>query len=163
MTGILACLGTQRVQEVQGAQAAATTKNAARGGERPNVVMIFSDDHSRSAFNKDYKLIYNAFWQLPYQPVDIGGTPFWKDLVKLNGQGRLDAKFATWFTPERPIFELYDLKADPSEFVNLAGDERYAQVEYELKLALQRLVIAYRDIVPTPIPGGKNNRTATAE
>ena len=34
--------------------------------------------------------------------------------------------------------ELYDLKNDPEEFVNLAGEEGYAEIESTLKSKLQK-------------------------
>jgi len=115
-------------------------------------------DISRSVFNKDYKLIYNAIWQISYQPIDISGSPFWTDLVKLHDEGKLDKRFDRWFAPQRPMFELYDMKADPDEFVNLYGDPRYAQVEHDLKYALAKFMITYHDIAPTPFQGGKKGK-----
>ena len=50
------------------------------------------------------------------------------------------------------MFELFDLEKDPGEFINLAGKEEYRETEQELKAALQRWMIIYRDVVPLPIP-----------
>jgi hypothetical protein len=35
--------------------------------------------------------------------------------------------------PERPRYELYDLKTDPWEQTNLAGQEAFSSIEQELK------------------------------
>jgi hypothetical protein len=56
------------------------------------------------------------------------------------------------FSAHRPMFELFDLKNDPNEFNNLAGNPDYANIEYELKLKLERWMILNRDMVPLPIP-----------
>jgi hypothetical protein len=59
-----------------------------------------------------------------------------------------------YFSPTRPMFELYDLESDPAELVNLAGRREAAGVEEELKAALQEWMILERDFLPLPIPPG---------
>ncbi len=112
-------------------------------------------DEGRTVFDKDFKLIYNAIWQVPYAPVDIAQTPFWTDLEELNQAGKIDKRFSFMFAPTRPMFQLFDLRNDPDELVNLAGKPEYAEAEHRLKTALQCWMIIYRDHLPTPIPGGK--------
>lgn len=122
-------------------------------------------DLGRVVVSPTHKLIYNITWQLPYHPVDFAGDPFWKELVQLHQDGKLDAKMERlYFSPTRPMFELFNLQADPSEFHNLAGTGDAAAVEKELKAALQEWMILQRDFVPLPIapeakglkkPGGK--------
>jgi len=92
-------------------------------------------DLSRTVFNKRFKLIYNPLYYLYYSPTDCGGSPFWKDLIKRNKNGLLEQRFSgtIMFTKERPVFELFDLRNDPDEFVNLAGKEEYREIEYQLK------------------------------
>ncbi len=111
-------------------------------------------DLSRTIFNKEYKLIYNPMWQLPYVPVDCSNEPFWKDLKQLYNQGKVDKRFeaTTIFSKNRPMFELFDLKNDPDEFVNLDGKPEYKQIEDSLKLKLEYWMIKNRDVVPLPIP-----------
>lgn len=102
-----------------------------------------------------FKLIYNALWQLPYQPVDFGRDPFWKEIQEQHRQGELGAKFSRlYFPPTRAMFELYDLRADPFEINNLAEDSEYATVQHELKAELQERMILNRDYLPLPIPPG---------
>lgn len=110
-------------------------------------------DLSRTAFNKKYKLIYNPLFQLPYYPVDFAANQFWLELIQLNKENKLAERFASTilFAVQRPMFELFDLENDPGEFVNLSGKEEYSEIEYQLKAALQRWMIIYRDVVPLPI------------
>ena len=110
-------------------------------------------DLSRCVVSKRFKLIYNALWQLPYTPVDFYGDDFWLELRQMNAQGRLAPQLARlYFTPTRPMFELYDLQKDPSEMENLAGQAAMEVVEDELKSALYEWMLLERDYVPLPIP-----------
>ncbi|MDR1864450.1 MAG: sulfatase [Bacteroidales bacterium] len=115
-------------------------------------------DLGRTVFSKEYKLIYNALWQLPYEPVDFSGQPFWKKLQEMHQNGTLEALYSKLFFAEhREIFELYDRVNDPYELNNLAGDPAYAKQEHELKAELQKWMILNRDFLPLPIPPGNRN------
>ena len=46
---------------------------------------------------------------------------------------------ATYFTTPRPVYELYDLEADPGELNNLSGTPQLAATERELRTALAEL------------------------
>ena len=110
-------------------------------------------DLGRVIIGRRYKLIYNALWQLPYQPVDFAGDAFWKELQQMNQDGKLSPLHSRLlFSPTRPMFELFDLEADPNEFNNLIGGEEYSAVERELKAALQEWMILERDYLPLPVP-----------
>jgi N-sulfoglucosamine sulfohydrolase len=98
-------------------------------------------------------LIYNALWQLPYQPVDFAREPFWKELQQINKDGKMSPLLTRlYFSPARPMFELFDLETDPSEFNNLVGGKEHQVIERELKAALQEWMILERDFLPLPIP-----------
>ena len=114
-------------------------------------------DLSRTVFNKKFKLIYNPMYYLSYKPIDCGGDPFWTDLIARNKKGLLEPRFAgtTMFSRQRPMFEFFDLEKDPGEFINLDGKKEYAEIEHQLKTALHKWMIRYRDMVPLPIPPGK--------
>jgi len=110
-------------------------------------------DLGRVVIGKRYKLIYNALWQLPYQPVDFAGDAFWKELQQMSKEGKLSPLLQRlYFSPTRPMFELFDLEADPSEFNNLIGSGEHAAVERGLKAALQEWMILERDYLPLPVP-----------
>ncbi|MCE5205952.1 MAG: sulfatase [Porphyromonadaceae bacterium] len=109
-------------------------------------------DLIRTVFNKKYKLIYEALWQLPYQPVDFSGGAFWKELEKMNKEGQLEEKFSkALFQVPREMFQLYDLENDPYEFNNLSGKEEYKKIERELKGVLLKWMILNQDYLPLPL------------
>jgi arylsulfatase A-like enzyme len=110
-------------------------------------------DIGRCIVSRTHKLIYNALWQIPYHPVDFAGQPLWKELQQMNADGKLSPELSRrYFAPTRPMFELYDLSADPHELTNLAGTKAAAGVEKELKAALQEWMILNRDFAPLPVP-----------
>ena len=109
-------------------------------------------DLGRCVVGRRYKFIYNALWQLPYEPVDFASTVFWKDLKELNAAGKLAPEFSrAYFSPTRPMFELFDLENDPREFENLAGRTQTAAIELELRRALIEWMVLERDYLPLPI------------
>ena len=114
-------------------------------------------DLGRVVISKRHKLIYTALTHLPYHPVDFAGDAFWKELQQMHKDGKLDPLFdRLYFSPTRPMFELFDLEADPAEFKNLAGTKEAAAVEKELLAALQEWMILQRDFLPLPIvPAGR--------
>ncbi|MCI0392294.1 MAG: sulfatase [Acidobacteria bacterium] len=127
------------------------SERGAHGSGLPTGTSPF--DLGRVVIGKRYKLIYNALWQLPYQPVDFAGDVFWKELQQMNKDGKLSPLLSRlYFSPARPMFELFDLEADPNEFNNLIGGEEHATIERELKAALQEWMILERDYLPLPVP-----------
>ena len=126
-------------------------ERGAHGSGLPNGTSPF--DLGRVVIGKRYKLIYNALWQLPYQPVDFAGQPFWKELEQMNKDGKLSPLHSRLlFAPTRPMFEMFDLEADPSEFTNLVDKPEHAALARELKGKLQEWMILERDYLPLPIP-----------
>lgn len=110
-------------------------------------------DLIRTVFDKRYKLIYNALWQLPYTPVDFMNHPMWKDLAAKNEAGNLEEKYAdALFAEPRPMFQLFDLEKDPNEFNNLSGEDEYAKIEHQLKAKLHEWMIVNQDYLPLPLP-----------
>jgi len=73
-------------------------------------------------------------------------------MVEAHQAGKLaPALSRVYFTQPRPVLELYDLEADPSELNNLAGRPEHAAVERELKIALQEKMILDYDFLPLPL------------
>ena len=111
------------------------------------------NDLGRCVISRTHKLIYNALPKLAYSPVDFSGSTMWKEIQQQGANGKLPAKLARlYFPPERPMFEVYDLREDPFEMNNLAGAKEVAAVERELKAALQEWMILERDFLPLPVP-----------
>ncbi|MDD4020014.1 MAG: sulfatase-like hydrolase/transferase [Kiritimatiellae bacterium] len=110
-------------------------------------------DYSRCVRSAKYKLIYNVTPNLRYTPVDSGGDPGWQEMTAAHEKGALATEFETlYFTSPRAVYELYDLEDDPNELINLYGRKELAEVERELKEALQRKMILDFDYLPLPIP-----------
>jgi len=127
------------------------SERGAHGAALPSNSANF--DLGRCVATRTHKLIYNALWQIPYCPVDFAGDPFWKELQQLHEAGKLAPELdRLYFAPTRPMFELYDLSADPCEMANLIGKKEAAEVEHELKAALNEWMILNRDFLPLPLP-----------
>ena len=121
------------------------------GSELPTSTVHF--DLSRCVIGDRYKLIYRAMWQLPYAPNDFVTQPFWAELQQMSADGKLKEPWnSLYFSPQRPMFDLYDLEKDPHELENLAGKVEFAKIEEEFKEALQKWMILNQDHLPLPVP-----------
>jgi len=127
------------------------SERGAHGSSLPNSSSGF--DIGRCVITPKYKLIYNVLWQLPYTPVDFAGDSFWHELQRMNEEGKVKPELAAlYFKPNRPMFELFDLEADPAEMHNLIDSKEAAAIQKELKGALQEWMILQRDFAPLPVP-----------
>lgn len=117
-----------------------------------NVNMMSSGyDLARAVRSDRYKFIYNCTPWVPYSPVDSAGGAGWTQIKTAHQAGTLAAPLArTYFTTPRPVYELYDLTADPSELNNLSGKPELAAVERDLRLALTEKMILDFDYLPLP-------------
>ncbi len=80
-------------------------------------------DPSRCVRTERYKLIWNATPAKPYWPIrDLADSRTWASYLQLDRQGKLSPEHQQLLRPTRPSYELYDLQADPNEFVNRADD-----------------------------------------
>jgi len=108
-------------------------------------------DLSRAVRTDRYKLIYNCTPWITYAPVDSAGGSGWQQMIVASTNGTLAPELvATYFTTPRPVYELYDLEADPPELHNLSGQPAVAGVERELRLALAEKMITDFDYLPLP-------------
>lgn len=113
-------------------------------------------DLSRSVRSERYKLIYNCTPWIPYAPVDSAGGAGWREMTAANEAGSLvPALRATYFTTPRPVYELYDLEADPSELANLSGQPALRETELKLRTALAERMVLDFDYLPLPDLGGE--------
>lgn len=108
-------------------------------------------DLARAVRSDRHKFIYNCTPWLPYSPVDSAGGAAWKEMQAAKADGKLSPELrSTYFTTPRPVYELYDLDADPSELKNLSGRPEVAAVERELRDALAEKMILDFDYLPLP-------------
>ena len=118
-------------------------------------------DLSRAVRSDRYKLIYNCTPWIPYSPVDSAGGAGWKEMTAANEAGQLSPGLrATYFTSPRPVYELYDLQADPSELHNLSGKSELRATEFELRRVLAERMILDFDYLPLPDFGDTPNAGA---
>lgn len=108
-------------------------------------------DLARAVRTDHYKLIYNGTPWIPYAPVDSAGGPAWSQIKTAQADGKLAKKFeATYFSNPRPVYELYDLREDPSELNNRSGDASLAETETQLRTLLAEKMLLDRDYLPLP-------------
>ena len=121
------------------------------GGMKPDI-LASTFDLSRCVRSANFKLIYNCTPHQAVAPVDSQRDPGWQEMKAAFAEGKLAPEFVrAYFTTPRSTYELYDLEADPSELINLAGNKKYAQVERELKQALTEKMVLDWDFLPTPL------------
>ena len=121
------------------------------GGMKPDI-LASTFDLVRCVRSANFKLLYNCTPHQAVAPVDSQRDPGWQQMKAALAEGKLAPAFVrAYFTTPRSTYELYDLEADPSELVNLAGNKKYAQVERELKQALTEKMVLDWDFLPTPL------------
>jgi arylsulfatase A-like enzyme len=124
-------------------------------------------DLSRAVRSDRYKFIYNCTPWIPYAPVDSAGGAAWQQIKESQAAGRLEKGVGTtYFSTPRPVYELYDLKSDPSELKNLSGSRELSSVERELREALAEKMVLDFDYLPLPnlsdgqaAPAGRQRQT----
>jgi hypothetical protein len=110
---------------------------------------------SRSVSVPRFKYIRNFLSYLPHtQPNQYkDGKTITKTMRVLHDAGKLNELQARVFNPTRPVEELYDLKKDPNETVNLAEDPQYQKALASLRERLYAQMERSRDLglIPEPI------------
>ncbi len=122
-------------------------------GSAPVTVNMSSSgyDLARAVRTDRYKFIYNCTPWIPYSPVDSASGAAWTQIKAAKSDGKLSEGVATtYFTSPRPVYELYDLQADPSELKNLSGKPELAEIEKRLRLQLAEKMILDFDYLPLP-------------
>ena len=97
------------------------------------------EDRTRAVRTERFKYIRNDYPDLAGTPsADAGRSPTMDSFRRLHKDGKLTPLQARIFQQPRPHEELYDLRADPTEVKNLAGNPRYAKTLLELREKLNR-------------------------
>jgi arylsulfatase A-like enzyme len=109
------------------------------------------DEHQRAIRSARFKLIRtDAYTSLPLcTAADIGASPSFLALRALEESGRLSRAQRRLFEAPRARLELYDLRADPWELQNVAGQPAYAEAMRELTSALERWIESTDDFPAT--------------
>jgi arylsulfatase A-like enzyme len=110
-------------------------------------------DLARCVRSDKYKFIYNCTPWVTYAPVDSAGDAGWREMVAADKDGKLAEGVHQTYFGQRPVYELYDLEADPSELKNRVGDPALAEVERSLRDALAEKMILDFDYLPLPDTG----------
>jgi len=87
--------------------------------------MDISIDRMRAVRTAQFKYIRNYLPAVPYMqhnPYKEENYPTWNLVKEWNRQGKLNAAQGLFASATKPVEELYDVKADPDEVHNLAGD-----------------------------------------
>lgn len=86
----------------------------------------------RTIITRDYKLIWNMVWQLPYsQAIDLWESSTWQALM--NDDKNMFGQKTIGDLKQRPQYELYNIANDPYESKNLANLPEYKDTLEELK------------------------------
>lgn len=87
-----------------------------------------TDEYIRCIRSEKYKLIYNAYYELPHgTAADLSSSPNWYELKKHQNNGLLTKEQLQIFTTPRPMVELYDLQNDPHELNNVADIQEHVR------------------------------------
>ncbi|WP_298369566.1 sulfatase [uncultured Lutibacter sp.] len=92
-------------------------------------------DNIRSITDGRYKLIWNRMPELPYMQLTSYKKlqyPAFTLYKVLDKKGELKAPYNQFMAETRPEFELYDLKNDPNEFINLAESKEHTKIQKRL-------------------------------
>ncbi len=108
------------------------------------------DEHIRAVRGPRYKLIRNAYTELPLcTPADASRSPSWYSLTAGREAGTLTPGQARLFEAPRPVIEVYDLESDPHELVNLAGRSEVEQIARQLSRVLDAWIEETEDFPPS--------------
>lgn len=92
-----------------------------------------TDEYMRCVRTERYKLIYNAYYELPHgTAMDLSTSPSWYELKKIQREGKLTKSMNQIFISPRAMVEIYDLKEDPDELNNVADLFEYFEIGKEL-------------------------------
>lgn len=107
----------------------------------------------RTARDHQFRYIHNFMPERPFlQPNRYKQTsyPVWNLLKELDKEGKLNETQKVLTAPHMPAEELYDIKADPRQIKNLAGDPKYADVLKRMREATDRWIEQSDDQGRTP-------------
>lgn len=110
--------------------------------------------HERAIRTENFLYIRNAFPGLNASPpADAVRSLTYQEMIRLNKAGKLNDDQLDCFVVPRPAEELYDVKNDPFQLNNRAGDNDYADILEEMRGKLDEWIEVYGDQIPAePTP-----------
>lgn len=85
-----------------------------------------TDEYIRCIRSEKYKLIYNAYYELPHgTAADLSSSLSWYELKKKQRESLLNENQKQIFMAPRAMVELYDLENDPFELNNIADIQEH--------------------------------------
>jgi arylsulfatase A-like enzyme len=94
-----------------------------------------SYDMIRSVRTNNYLYIRNFYPNEPF-PIWVpylSNMPIYKEMLRLDAEGKLSGPQKSWMAYKRPPEELYDVKADPYQVKNLIDDPKLKTVLEDLR------------------------------
>ena len=87
-----------------------------------------------------------------YSPVDMMKKNIaWEGIKEARASGELsDLHERLYFQIPRPIFELYDIEADPFMLKNLSDKKEFRRIEEKLRHEMDAWMVSEGDFVPLP-------------
>ena len=110
-------------------------------------------DRIRCVRSNQFKYLRNFYPDRPYTQLNAYKEHQYPPLAVMKllyKQGRLTPAQARFMAPTRPPEELYDLKADPHELNNLAGEPKYAKILKKYRAELDNWIKTANDMGRTP-------------
>jgi N-sulfoglucosamine sulfohydrolase len=109
-------------------------------------------DRVRAVTDGRYKYLKNYMPEKPYyQNIEYRlQQKSMVEILRLRDEGKLNAQQMYWFRKSKPDEELFDTKADPNEFNNLANDSKYKAKLLELRAKHQEWLKKYGDLGAIP-------------
>lgn len=94
-----------------------------------------SYDMIRSVRTKSYLYVRNYYPNEPF-PIWVpylSNMPIYKEMLRLDAEGKLTGPQKTWMSYSRPPEELYDVKVDPYQINNLINDPKLKPILEDLR------------------------------
>jgi N-sulfoglucosamine sulfohydrolase len=124
-----------------------------------------SYDMIRSVRTKDYLYIRNYYPNEPF-PIWVpylSNMPIYKEMLRLDAEGKLTGPQKSWMSYTRPPEELYDVKSDPFQIKNLISDPKLKPVLENLRKRHEQWTLETGDLghmnepemIEQMWPGGK--------
>jgi arylsulfatase A-like enzyme len=118
------------------------------------------EDHARAVRSKDFKYIRNDYPDLPNTPgADAVRSMTFRAMQRLQAAGELTAAQQAPFTTPRPNEELYDVRSDPFELHNLAGDPAHEKTLQQFRQELAAWSKRTGDFMPSKRTPDEFDRT----